>query len=321
MLFRSIHPDDLCVVVTTFDARRSSHPPVHVEYRIATSGSKYIRVADQVRTAEDERGTVTHRGLMTGITERKAAYEKIREEANLLDEVGDAIIVCSLDHHIMCWDRSAERIYGWSEVEMLNAGLRTHLHYNAADQYAASYQADFRDGAHEEDLQLATRSGKTLDTIRVRPLSGTMTPFPTLCSPIAHDLNNVLAPIFLATDMLRRRAVVPHGKRARVLLIDDEAAILKITRATLELHGYVGLTAHNGTAGLGIYSNEREQIQVVFADLMMPVRDGAVAIRALRRIDPIVKIVAVSGLVQSIDSPLAADTTACLHMPLDAAPP
>jgi CheY-like chemotaxis protein len=53
--------------------------------------------------------------------------------------------------------------------------------------------------------------------------------------------------------MVRRRAVVPHGKEERVLLIDDDAAILEITCATLELNGYVVLTAPNGTEGLEIY--------------------------------------------------------------------
>jgi two-component system, cell cycle sensor histidine kinase and response regulator CckA len=119
--------------------------------------------------------------------------------------------------------------------------------------------------------------------------------------------------------MLRRRAVMPHGKGERVLLIDDEAAILEITCATLELSGYVALTAPNGTEGLEIYLKESEQIQVVFADLMMPVMDGAVTIRALRRIDPKMKIVAMSGLAQSSDSPLAADATAYVHKPFNAA--
>jgi PleD family two-component response regulator len=79
----------------------------------------------------------------------------------------------------------------------------------------------------------------------------------TLAGGSAHDLNNVLAPVLLAFFMLRRRAVVPHGKGERVLLIDDEATILEITRATLELNGYVVPTAHTGTEGLEIYT-ERE---------------------------------------------------------------
>jgi CheY-like chemotaxis protein len=52
---------------------------------------------------------------------------------------------------------------------------------------------------------------------------------------------------------------------------------------------------------------------------MMPVMDGAVTIKALRRIDPKVKIVAMSGLVQSSDSHFAADATAYLYTPLNAA--
>ena len=49
--------------------------------------------------------------------QRKRAEETIREQAALLDKAHDAIIVCDLADHITFWNRSAERIYGWSAAE------------------------------------------------------------------------------------------------------------------------------------------------------------------------------------------------------------
>src|SRR4029453_8968174 len=48
------------------------------------------------------------------ITERKRGEERIREQANLLDEAQDAIIVRDLENRIIYWNKSAERIYSWA---------------------------------------------------------------------------------------------------------------------------------------------------------------------------------------------------------------
>src|SRR5215216_346564 len=51
------------------------------------------------------------------ITERKRAEERIREQAALLDEARDAIVVRGLDHKILFWNKGAERLYGWTPEE------------------------------------------------------------------------------------------------------------------------------------------------------------------------------------------------------------
>ena len=51
------------------------------------------------------------------ITERKQAEERLREQAQLLDNARDAILVRDLDDHILFWNKGAERIYGWSASE------------------------------------------------------------------------------------------------------------------------------------------------------------------------------------------------------------
>jgi CheY-like chemotaxis protein len=49
-----------------------------------------------------------------------------------------------------------------------------------------------------------------------------------------------------------------------------------------------------------VYARSREPIAAVISDVRMPVMDGHAAIRALRRIDPAVKVVASSGLGESV---------------------
>lgn len=53
------------------------------------------------------------------ITERKRAEEHIQLQANLLDQVSDAIIATDLQFNILYWNAAAQALYGWREGETL----------------------------------------------------------------------------------------------------------------------------------------------------------------------------------------------------------
>jgi PAS domain S-box-containing protein len=88
----------------------------------------------------------------------------------------------------------------------------------------------------------------------------------------------------------------PRGEGELVLVVDDETSVRAITQQTLEAAGYRVLTAPNGAEAVAVYATRGEAIALVVTDVMMPVMDGAAAINALRRIDPEVRVIAVSGL-------------------------
>jgi CheY-like chemotaxis protein len=86
------------------------------------------------------------------------------------------------------------------------------------------------------------------------------------------------------------------GQGEQILLVDDELAILEITKGTLEAFNYRVLTATDGVEAVTLYRQRKGEINVVVTDLMMPIMDGPALIRALRQIEPQVKVVAISGL-------------------------
>ena len=90
--------------------------------------------------------------------------------------------------------------------------------------------------------------------------------------------------------------VAEMGRGETVLLVEDEAALLEITREMLEAFNYRVLTAGDGAEALALYEQRAGEIDVVVTDMMMPVMDGAVLVQELRRIQPQVKVVCVSGL-------------------------
>ena len=68
--------------------------------------------------------------------------------------------------------------------------------------------------------------------------------------------------------------------RYSILLIDDDPDIRAILQDNLELDGYAVLTAPNGKIGLNLF--EREMVDLVILDLMLPDMDGIQACRAIR---------------------------------------
>ena len=76
----------------------------------------------------------------------------------------------------------------------------------------------------------------------------------------------------------------------------EEVAFLEMTRESLEAFNYRVLMAQNGAEALAMYQRHPGQINAVITDMMMPIMDGPTSILALKRIDPAVKVIGVSGL-------------------------
>lgn len=89
---------------------------------------------------------------------------------------------------------------------------------------------------------------------------------------------------------------VLSGNGELVLLIDDEMAILDVTAATLESFGYRVLTASDGSEGIALYA-QNPDVAVVVTDMLMPVLDGPTTIRALRKLNPNVRVLGMSGYI------------------------
>jgi CheY-like chemotaxis protein len=70
-----------------------------------------------------------------------------------------------------------------------------------------------------------------------------------------------------------------------------------MTKETLENYGYRVLTARDGTEAIAAYTSHRQEIKGVLTDMLMPYMDGPATIRALRKLDPDLKIIAASGLM------------------------
>ncbi|HEY9848612.1 MAG TPA: PAS domain S-box protein [Leptolyngbyaceae cyanobacterium] len=168
------------------------------------------------------------------ITERKQIEQKIREQAALLDIATDAIFVQNMQHKILFWNKGAERLYGWSASEVLGTDISDILLYQDINfQYIKIQKALAESGAWQGELNQLTKSGKKIivqsrwtlvkneenqpksvlivnsDITEKKLLEAQflraqrMESIGTLASGIAHDLNNVLAPMLMAIQLLQ----------------------------------------------------------------------------------------------------------------------
>lgn len=88
---------------------------------------------------------------------------------------------------------------------------------------------------------------------------------------------------------------ITNGNGELILFVDDEIAISEVTKTTLETHKYQVLVANNGIEAIAIFVQNKLTIKAVIIDLMMPSLDGVTTIRALQKIMPNIKIIAMSG--------------------------
>lgn len=80
-----------------------------------------------------------------------------------------------------------------------------------------------------------------------------------------------------------------------ILLVDDEDYILEVGRLMLEGLGYTLITANSGRAGVDVFKDQYEKIDLVILDLVMPDLDGESVFREIRKIDKDIRVVFASG--------------------------
>jgi two-component system, cell cycle sensor histidine kinase and response regulator CckA len=102
-------------------------------------------------------------------------------------------------------------------------------------------------------------------------------------------------------DQHREAAVSIVRGTGKILIIDDEKAILRIARGMLEQCGYTTLTAQGGQEGIMIFREEHSAIDGVLLDLSMPGLTGLEVFEHMKKIDPGVRVLMASGLMEETE--------------------
>jgi PAS domain S-box-containing protein len=119
----TLHPDDREWILAQWLSAVQATQEFAAECRFLTPQGRVNWVFVKAIGIDEESGNLTgYIGTMMDITDRKAAEQKILEQAALLNIATDAIIVRDLDSRIQFWNNGAESIYGWTAAEAV--GMR-----------------------------------------------------------------------------------------------------------------------------------------------------------------------------------------------------
>jgi PAS domain S-box-containing protein len=186
------------------------------------------------------------------ITQRKVSEQKLAEQAALIDEARDAIILRDMEHKVLFWNKGAERLYGWTSAEML--GQKSTKFYLNLEKFDLALQSVLQKGGWIGELEHITKQGipttvesrwNLLRDAEGRPKSvlcintditerkkieahllraQRMESIGTLASGIAHDLNNLLSPIIMGVELLKHFGV---DEPVRKVVADIERSALR----------------------------------------------------------------------------------------------
>ncbi|MBW4497383.1 MAG: PAS domain S-box protein [Oscillatoria princeps RMCB-10] len=119
-----IHPED-APAVRSFFMERLQQPGIKgvIEYRVRHANGSWVRIESVANNLLDEpsiKGIVVN---SRDVTERRRSEEQVVFQAELLNQVRNAVIATDLQENITYWNQFAERLYQWSSEEVIGKNI------------------------------------------------------------------------------------------------------------------------------------------------------------------------------------------------------
>ncbi|HVU17862.1 MAG TPA: PAS domain-containing protein [Candidatus Didemnitutus sp.] len=200
---------------------------------IGPNGEPRLQLTTKVPLRDPAGNVVGLVGIGRDVTDLRRAAEQIEAQARMLDQANDAIITTDQDDRIIYWNAGAERALGWPRQEMVGKRVHELVSSECVAALDTARNATSARGEWLGELKVRHRDGRTILLEVHRSLLRTpagevtghlnigndvtdrrkfeaqmlraqrMESIGTLASGIAHDLNNVLAPILMSIALLR----------------------------------------------------------------------------------------------------------------------
>ena len=237
----AVHPEDVAKLRESLKRTVNENRHDSIEIRIVRQNHavRYVQISKCVALVDGEQKSRVV-GVHLDITERKRAEVKMQEQANLLELASDAIVVRDLDEKIRFWNDAAHRLYGWTAEEALGGdfvkmtyeepiafkeakrilfekkewfGEVRKIRKNGSEIIVASRWTLLSDDSGKPRAILVIDTDvsekKQMEALFLR--NQRLESIGQLAGGIAHDLNNILSPILMGAQMLRRSPNSPEN--------------------------------------------------------------------------------------------------------------
>jgi PAS domain S-box-containing protein len=230
-----LHPDDqawaseYCVSCTR---RLEAHS---FDYRFIARDGRTVWLHDIVTVVPENGAPRWLRGINVDITERKLAEARLREQAEVMDKAPVAIIITDLSHRVTYCNEGARRLYGFTDAQMLGHTADELFTAETMRVLGAGRTATLATGSWRGEVPIETRDGRRVTAEFIMSLirDSAGRPFARLslavdvtekiqmeeqvkrmqrleslgmlAAGVAHDMNNILAPILMAVPLLKTR--------------------------------------------------------------------------------------------------------------------
>ncbi|MDM9383408.1 PAS domain S-box protein [Chlorogloeopsis sp. ULAP01] len=269
--------------------------------------------------------------IMRDMTDRKRAEQQIQQQAALLDVTTDAILVQDLSDRILFWNKGAECLYGLPAESVLGLNVNELLYGATPPPLRNIHQSIVEKGSWQGELHQVCHNGQKIivssrwtlisnfeghsqsilvvntDITEKKQLetrflqAQRLESLGTLASGMAHDLNNVLAPILMAVQLLIMKLsdeqsqrllqrVENNAKRGAALVrqvlsfargLEGEHTILEVKSLILEIEQLVkqtfpkNITVYTSIAeDICPVSGNATQLYQVLMNLVVNARDA-----------------------------------------------
>jgi len=253
--FAEVHEEDRERIRGVFAQTVATGVGQRAEYRLQARDGSFRSIESQGSVIRDVDGRITNVVVVSrDITEWKQIEARLREQAELLDKAQDAIFTRDLDQKVTYWNRGAERLYGWTQHEIVGEKASDLFYRQDPPGREDIWKAVLERGEWTGELRQITKDGRKIVVISRRTLlrnpagepvavmnidtdvterkemeekllrSQRLESIGALAGGIAHDLNNLLAPILMVAEVLRDEA---HNDTDRHLLETVKASAMR----------------------------------------------------------------------------------------------
>ena len=232
-LREGVHPDDRGFIDQIVNRLKDgSMTRANILHRLCDQHGEYRWIQTRVAAEHDDQQHLARiLGISVDMTERKLAEERLREQAAVLDQANDGIVVSDLDRRFTYCNASAARFLGLAREDVVGKTGREVAEFPAS--YDEAWEHVIQLGDWHGELAVKRRDGTAItaegrwtllrddagrpkavlayyiDITEKKRLEAQylraqrMESIGLLSGGIAHDLNNVLAPIVMAAQLLK----------------------------------------------------------------------------------------------------------------------